>query len=60
MRVSIFGPPYWQDHYLVLNCNLESVVELGYYCYDLESVLSKRYTLVLSNKRELDKVPPTD
>ena len=26
-------------------------------CYDLNSVLSKRHTLVLSNTRELDRVP---
>jgi len=25
------------------------------YCYDLDSVLSKRHTLVLSNTRELDR-----
>ena len=28
--------------------------------YDLSSVLSKRHPLVLSNTRELDRVPTTD
>jgi len=28
-------------------------------CYDLDSVLSKRHTLILSNTRELDRVPTT-
>ena len=28
--------------------------------YDLSSVLNKRHTLVLSNTRELDRVPTTD
>ena len=29
----------------------------GMSCYDLSYVLSKRYTLVLSNTRELNRVP---
>ena len=36
--------------------------EVGQYSeyYDLSSVLSKRHSLVLSNTRELDRVPTTD
>jgi len=30
------------------------------YYYDLDPVLSKRHTLVLSNTRELDRVPTTN
>ena len=29
-------------------------------CYDLDLVLNKRHTLVLSNTRELDRVPSTN
>ena len=33
----------------------------GYYCYELKSLgLDKRTTLILSNTRELDRVPNTE
>jgi len=38
---------------------LSSSYKLQYKCYDLNSVLSKRHTFILSNTRELDRVSTT-
>jgi len=38
---------------------LSSSCKLQYKCYNLNSVLSKRHTFVLSNIRELDRVSTT-
>ena len=35
------------------------IYHLTFICYDLDFVLSKRHTLVLSNTRELNRVPNT-
>ena len=44
---------------LVENLKLSRIPEKlqTYLCYNLSCKLSKRYTLVLSNTRELDRVP---
>ena len=38
---------------------LQSVYLKYTWCYDLNSILSKRYILVLSNTRKLNRVPTT-
>jgi len=56
--MSLFALVFLQSAYLAISTKVK--FDLEYYCYNSRlKVLSQETTLVLSNTRELDRVPKT-